>query len=225
MVGTTSVPQGTELTATVKPRLRGVSHQVAFFVALAVGPALVVAAPTPGVRAAVVVYSASLAALFGCSALLHRGTWSTRVLPWMRRLDHSTIFLFIAGTYTAVCALALPDGQARTILAAVWVGALAGVGISLAWVDAPRWLTAACYLAVGWVAVAALPWLWAALGVGQFILLAAGGLLYSVGAVVYARKRPDPWPELFGFHEVFHALVIAAVLGHLALIADLLLSA
>lgn len=206
-----------------KPQLRGVSHQVAFFVALLVGPALMVAAGSTGARIATGVYAASLAALFGCSALLHRGAWSPTVEPWMRRLDHATIFLFIAGTYTAVGALALPSHQATPLLAVVWVGAAAGVAISVGWIDAPRWVTAASYLAVGWIALAALPWLWTALAVPQFALLVAGGALFTVGAVVYARKRPDPWPTVFGFHEVFHALVIAAVLGHLAVITSLTL--
>lgn len=209
-------------TRPVKPRLRGVSHQVAFFAALAAGPIAVLAAPTSSVRVAMGVYAASLAALFGCSALLHRGHWSPGVLPWMRRLDHSTIFLFIAGTYTAVATLVLPTSQARLVLGAVWFGALVGVGISVAWIHAPRWLTAACYLVVGWVALAALPWLWTALDPVRFALLATGGVLYSVGAVVYARKRPDPWPTVFGFHEVFHALVITAAVAHLVLIASLL---
>lgn len=205
-----------------KPRLRGVSHHVAFFAAAVLAPVLVLTASTPAHRVALAVYGGSLLALFGCSALLHRGTWSERVLPWVRRLDHSTIFVFIAGTYTAVAALALPAGQARPILAAVWCGAAAGIGVSVVWVGAPRWVTAACYLAVGWVAVAALPWLWEALDPGRFALLTVGGVVYTTGAVVYARRRPDPWPAVFGFHEVFHALVIVAATSHLVLVVTLL---
>ncbi|MCU0270275.1 MAG: hemolysin III family protein [Acidimicrobiales bacterium] len=206
----------------VKPRLRGVSHQVAFFVAIALGPVLASAASTRHDRFLLWIYAISLAALFGCSALLHRGSWSPRVLPWMRRLDHSTIFVFIAGTYTAVAGLALGSARATPLLVAVWLGAAVGVAVSVFWLHAPRWVTASCYLGVGWLAVAALPWLWSALEPARFSLLVLGGVLYSTGAVVYARKRPDPWPHVFGYHEVFHALVIAAVVGHYLLIASLL---
>jgi hemolysin III len=205
---------------TPHPKLRGVSHQVAFFVALVVGPALVASAPTAA-RIVTSVYAVCLAALFGCSALLHRGVWSPAVHPWMRRLDHSTIFLFIAGTYTPVATLALDADRATPVLVAVWVGAVIGILITLLWIGSPRWVTAVSYLAVGWIAVLALPALWSAMGPGRFALLAGGGVLYSVGAIVYARQRPDPWPATFGYHEVFHALVILAVLCHFALIASL----
>jgi hemolysin III len=204
-----------------RPRLRGVSHQIAFFVSLVMGPALVIAASTPVARTTSAIYAACLAALFGFSALLHRGDWSPTTRPWMRRLDHSTIFVFIAGTYTPVVALSLDHDQAVWILTAVWVGAVAGVAVTMFWLHAPRGITAACYLAVGWIAVLALPSLWSSLGATRFALLAGGGVLYSAGAVVYARKRPNPWPATFGYHEVFHALVIAAVLCHYALIWSL----
>jgi hemolysin III len=203
------------------PRLRGVSHQVGFFASLVFGPALVVAATTPLARITAAVYAVSLAALFGCSALLHRGTWSPRVRPWIRRLDHSMIFVFIAGTYTPVTALTLDADWARIILTVVWVGAAVGVAVTVFWIDAPRFVTAACYLVVGWIAVLALPQLWTALGPARFGLLVLGGVLYSLGAVVYARKKPDPVPEVFGYHEVFHALVVAAVICHYVLIASL----
>jgi hemolysin III len=204
-----------------RPRLRGVSHQVAFFVSLVLGPTLVVVASTPLARVVTGIYAACLAALFGCSALLHRGDWSPTAHPWMRRLDHSMIFVFIAGTYTPVVALSLSNNQTVRILVAVWVGAAAGVLVTVFWVEAPRWVTAACYLVVGWIALLALPDLWSSLSATQFGLLTVGALLYSVGAVVYARKRPDPRPEVFGYHEVFHALVIAAVICHYVLIASL----
>lgn len=203
-----------------KPRLRGVSHLGAFFVALLVGPLLVLSASGATATASTTVYALTLVALFGCSALLHRGDWSPQVHPRLRRLDHSTIFLFIAGTYTPVVALGLESGQVP-ILVAAWVGAGLGIAISLLWIEAPRWITTACYLAVGWLAVAALPQLNGALGTGGFGLLAAGGLLFSVGAVVYARKRPDPFPTVFGYHEVYHAFVIVAVALHFALVASL----
>ena len=215
-----AVPGGREDRPT-RPRLRGVSHQVAFFVSLVLGPVLIVEAATPLARVVTTIYAACLAALFGCSALLHRGDWSPGVHPWMRRLDHSMIFVFIAGTYTPVVALSLPHDWAVPILAAVWIAAGAGVGVTVFWIGAPRWVTAVCYLGVGWIALLALPQLWVELGPTRFALLATGGALYSLGAVVYARKRPDPWPRVFGYHEVFHALVIAAVLCHYVLITAL----
>lgn len=211
-----------ETTATpvsvTKPSLRGVSHLVAFFVALVAGPLLVVGASSSLARWTTSIYAVSLIALFGCSALLHRGHWSDRTRPWFRRLDHSMIFVFIAGTYTPVTALSLDGGFARLILTAVWIGAVAGVAVTVFWIDSPRWVTSGCYIAVGWIAVLAIPALWSSLGPARFALLAGGGLLYTVGAVVYARKRPDPIPAVFGYHEVFHALVIAAVICHYTLI-------
>lgn len=205
----------------VKPALRGVSHLLAFVVALAAGPLLVAQATTSTQRITTGIYALSLVALFGCSALLHRGNWSDPTRVWLRRLDHSTIFLFIAGTYTPVSALALDDGLARLVLIAVWVGAVAGIAITLLWIDAPRWVTASSYIAVGWIAVLAIVALYTALGASRFALLGGGGILYTLGAVVYARKQPDPVPHVFGYHEVFHALVIAAVICHYALIWSL----
>jgi hemolysin III len=204
-----------------KPRWRGVSHQVAFFICLVLGPALVLEASTPKARITAAVYAASLIALFGCSALLHRGAWSDRARPWFRRLDHSMIFVFIAGTYTPITVLTLPPAQARLIVGAAWIAATAGVLVTVFWINAPRWVTAGCYLVAGWIAVMALPSLWSGLGPARFSLLAAGALLYTLGAVVYARRRPDPAPETFGYHEVFHALVIAAVTCHYVLITSL----
>jgi hemolysin III len=205
----------------MRPRWRGVSHHVAFYVSIVVAPALLLLARTRVARTAATVYVVSLAALFGCSALLHRVDWSSATRPWMRRLDHSTIFVFIAGTYTPVVALSLSGNHAVPLLVAVWIGAVAGVGVTLFWIGAPRWVTAACYLGVGWIAVLALPELWSALGVTRFALLATGGLLYTVGAIVYARRSPDPRPDVFGYHEVFHALVIAAVVCHWVVIESL----
>jgi hemolysin III len=204
-----------------KPRWRGVSHQIAFFICLALGPLLVIEASTPKARITAAVYALSLIALFGCSALLHRGTWSDAARPWFRRLDHSMIFVFIAGTYTPITVLALPTGEARLTVIAAWTAAAVGVVVTVFWIEAPRWVTAGCYLVAGWIAVLALPGLWSGLGPGRFALLAIGAGLYTLGAVVYARKRPDPAPETFGYHEVFHALVIAAVACHYALITVL----
>lgn len=205
----------------VKPLLRGVSHEFAFFVVLVLGPLLGLAATGTRATAATAVYATSLAAMFGCSALLHRGTWSRVVLPWMRRLDHSMIFVFMAGTYTPVLLLTPLGALGRWLLIAVWFAALGGVLVTLFWLHAPRWVTTACYLAVGWAALIALPGLWIHMGVPRVGLLAVGGILFTIGAVVYARQRPDPRPAVFGYHEVFHALVILAVGCHFVLIASL----
>ena len=196
--------------ARVKPRLRGVSHQWAFFVALAAGAALLVFAPDGPSRLAAAVYAAGLCAMFGASALYHRIDWPPRRRQWMRRLDHSMIFVLVAGTYTPFGALVLGQPLGTILLIVVWTGALGGIVLTFAWVDAPRWVTAAVYIALGWVAVAALPQLLDRAGTLAVVLIGAGGFLYTGGAVVYARKRPDPSPSVFGYHEIFHLLVIAA---------------
>ncbi len=197
----------------VKPRLRGVLHQVAFAVSLVTGTALVCLAPGGPARVAAVVYAVSVAGLFGSSAALHRGRWSPRAEAWMIRLDHSMIFVLIAGTYTPF-ALLLLDGTARVVaLSVVWGGALLGVVLRLA-LGARRWLFTALYLALGWVALAFLPELARNGGIGVVVLLLAGGLCYSVGAVVYATQRPRLSPRWFGFHELFHALTLAAFVLH-----------
>jgi len=204
----------------LKPRLRGVSHQWAFFVSVALGLALVITAPGGRATAAAAIYSASVAGLFGTSALYHRVNWSSAAArAWMRRLDHSMIFVLIAGSYTPFALLALHGRLATAILIAVWGGALAGVGFKLIWIDAPKWLVAITYVVLGWVAVAAFPQLLDRIGVVATALVAAGGVLYTLGAVVYARKRPDPSPAVFGYHEVFHLLVIVAAALQYAVIA------
>jgi hemolysin III len=204
----------------IKPRLRGVSHQWAFFVSVVTGVALVLAAPNGRATAAVAIYAFSVAGLFGASALYHRINWSTTgARRWMRRLDHSMIFLLIAGTYTPFAVLALNGPLATAILIVVWVAALGGIVLKLAWIDAPKWLVALIYVAIGWVALAAFPQLLDKLGVTATAMVAAGGLLYTVGAVVYARKRPDPSPTVFGYHEIFHALVILAAALQYAVVA------
>ena len=134
--------------------------------------------------------------------------------PLLRRIDHSTIFVFIAASYTPVALLLLHGTTQALVLGGVWLGALAGVTLSIGWIDAPRWLSAATYLALGWVALLAMPQLIDTLPAAPLALIAAGGVLYSIGAVVYATQRPDPWPATFGFHEVFHAFVIAAAATH-----------
>ncbi len=198
-----------------KPLLRGVSHQVAAFVAVFACAALVDVAPTRRALVAALAYGLSLVALFGTSALYHRPMWSPRPRRILKRLDHSAIFLLIAGTYTPLCLL-LPHRRGSALLAVVWSGALLGIARSVLWVDAPRWLAAALYLVLGWIIVPALPDVLAAVGAGGLALLGAGGLVYSAGAVVYAARWPDPVPRVFGYHEVFHALVIAAAGCHFA---------
>ena len=203
-----------------KPRLRGVSHQWAFYVSLALGAALVAAAPAGQPRLAAAVYAVSVAALFGTSALYHRITWASQAARrWMRRLDQSMIFFLIAGTYTPFALLVLDGDLATVILIVVWAGALAGIFMKLVWIDAPKALVAILYLALGWVAVAAFPTMLDELGITGTVLVAVGGLLYTAGALVYAFQRPNPAPTVFGYHEVFHALVILAAALQYAVIA------
>jgi hemolysin III len=203
-----------------KPRLRGVSHQWAFFVSLALGLGLVLAASGGREIAATAIYAASVAALLGTSALYHRVNWVREgARRWMRRADHSMIFVLIAGTYTPFSLLVLEGTMATAILIAVWSGAAAGIILQLAWVDAPEWLQALVYVLLGWVAVAALPGLISGIGLFATLLLAAGGLLYTVGALVYALKRPDPAPAVFGYHEIFHVFVLVAATLQYAVIA------
>jgi hemolysin III len=207
-------------TSIPKPRLRGVSHQWAFFVSLATGLALVIGAPGGEARVAAAIYALSVAALFGTSALYHRVTWASQnARRWMRRLDHSMIFLLIAGTYTPFAALVLEGTLATVILVVVWAGALGGIVLKLVWIDAPKPVVAVLYVLLGWVAVAAFPDLIDGLGVTSAALVAGGGVLYTAGAVVYALGRPDPAPTVFGYHEIFHALVIAAAALQYAVIA------
>jgi hemolysin III len=198
----------------VKPRLRGVFHKYAFFISPAGGILLVLLATTARATLAATIYAVSVSALFGVSALYHRVTWTTPARRRMRRLDHSMIFLLIAGTYTPVGLLVLEGTLATVVLAVVWGGAVAGIVLELAWTGAPRWLGGTVYLALGWVAVVAMPQLFTRLGVAGGLLIVAGGLVYSAGAAVYALRRPDPVPAVFGYHEVFHLLVIAGVAAH-----------
>jgi hemolysin III len=201
------------------PALRGVLHQWAFWFALAAAAALVALAP-PGVpRVAALVYGAGLCLMLAASALYHRLECSPRLRSVLCRIDHSAIYVFMAASYTPVGLLVL-DGTARwMVLGSVWGGCLAGVALSVAWVTAPRVLFALTYVALGWVIVIAFPQLTAELELAALVLLGAGGLLYTAGAVIYAMRRPDPWPSTFGFHEIFHALVVAAALTHFVAIA------
>lgn len=194
-----------------KPLMRGVLHQVGFFVALAAGALLV--ALSPGARGACAVYAVSLAAMLGASAAYHRPTWSPRKRAWMRRLDHAAIFVLIAGTATPL-AQALP-GDARTrFLLVMWAGAALGVVRALVWIQAPKWVVAVLALLLGWASLPFLPQLARALGGVTLACVAAGGVAYTLGALAYAFKRPNPWPRHFGYHEVFHALVVLAAVFH-----------
>jgi hemolysin III len=209
-----------EAIAAVKPKLRGVSHEWAFFMSLGFGVALIVLAETPKATLAVAIYAVSLSALFGTSALYHRVDWKRpQVRQWMRRLDHSMIFFLIAGTYTPFALLVLDGTLAMAILAVVWIGAIAGAIVEMIWIDHPKWASALIYLSLGWVAVATFPELWTSMGVAGTLLVAAGGLLYTAGAVVYAIQRPNPSPAIFGYHEIFHLLVIAAAIAHFSAVA------
>jgi hemolysin III len=205
--------------APVKPRLRGVFHEYGFFVSIACGVALVLAASDERARVAAGVYALAVSALLGTSALYHRVTWRPAVRRWMRRLDHSMIFVLIAGTYTPVALLALHGTLSRAILIVVWAGALGGVIFKLVWIDAPKWVFAAVYIALGWVSAAVFGQLPATIGWLGVAGLAAGGMLYTAGAIIYASGRPNPWPKVFGYHEVFHVLVLAAAGLHYAVIA------
>ena len=206
--------------ALTKPRMRGVLHQWAFVVSLGLGLALVLVASPGRERVAAAIYAFSVAALLGTSATYHRVNWSrVSARRWMRRLDHSMIFVLIAGTYTPFALLVLEGTLATAILIAVWSGAVAGIILQVAWIDAPDWLSALVYVLLGWVAVITMPGLLDGMGLVATLMVAAGGLLYTVGAVVYALKRPDPVPTVFGYHEVFHALVIVAAALQYAAIA------
>ncbi|GMU60469.1 MAG: hemolysin III family protein [Myxococcales bacterium] len=195
-----------------KPRLRGVSHLVSFFVALAAGAVLIALVPAQ-VRAGLAIYTASLCTMFGVSAAYHRPTWSPGARRWMRRLDHAAIFVLIAGTGTPF-ALLLPERDGKKMLALLWIGAAVGVVRAVVWIGAPKVLVALLALAMAWASVPFFSTLVAHLGAGTFGWIAAGGVLYTLGALAYATKRPNPWPRTFGYHEVFHALVVAGAVCH-----------
>ena len=198
--------------------MRGWLHFWSFTVSIAASATLIaVSAALVGGGAALAtsVYSVTILGLFGTSALYHRRTWRTpRSLAVMRRLDHSMIFLFIAGTYTPVAELAMDSGTARWVLIVVWAGALAGVVLKTVWPHAPAWVGVPIYVALGWVAVFVIPAMLVGGGVAALVLLLTGGLIYTVGAVFYATRWPNPWPATFGFHEFFHAATVIAAICH-----------
>jgi len=205
-----------------RPRLRGVLHQYAFFVSLGLGALLFAGADGGKERIAAGIFAVSVSTMLGISALYHRVVWPPRTRRWMRRLDHAAIFLLIAGTYTPFGLLALEGAWRVAVLAIVWAGALAAIVLKVAWIDAPRWVAAVLAVALGWIGASAVPQIYTYAGATPLTLLAAGGVLYTAGAVVYAVKRPDPAPALFGYHELFHALVVGAAACQFAAVAAIL---
>jgi hemolysin III len=200
----------TEAACAARPLLRGTLHQVGFVVACVVGAAFVSTLDGRRLLAAAV-FAAAAATMLGASALYHRVMWSPRARLRMRKLDHAGIYLLIAGTYTPVGLLALHGSLQHVVLAVVWVGAGAAILVKLCWAASPKWLSAVLGIALGWVGIVAMPQLARTAGPAAVALLAAGGLAYTAGAVVYARRRPDPLPAVFGYHEMFHALTLVAL--------------
>ena len=185
-----------------------------FPIAVVAGTALVVTAPTTAGRVSSAIFAATAALLFGVSALLHLGGWTPHVESILRRLDHANIYLIIAGTYTPFAVLALPPDEGKVLLTIVWTGALIGVAMRLFWIGTPRWLSTTLYVVVGWIVVFFIPDLIEGAGAGVVVLVALGGILYTIGAIVYATKWPNPSLRTYGFHEVFHTLTVAAFAAH-----------
>jgi hemolysin III len=206
-------------TEEVLPRLRGWLHAASIPLAVAGLVVLVTLADDGRSLTAAVVYGLGLCGLFSVSAAYHRWPPASRLKRAWRRADHAMIFVFIAASYTPIALLVLDHAWTWVVLASAWFGALLGVTFSLGWIDAPRGWTAGAYIALGWIAVVVLPQLLSALGVAPVALIGAGGVCYTAGAVVYARQSPNPWPRTFGYHEIFHALVIAAAAAHFAAMA------
>jgi hemolysin III len=196
--------------ALVKPRLRGVFHQLGFFVAIGLGIPLVLTAESGKARIAAIAFSSCVVGCFGASALYHRPTWRPKVRSWLARVDHAGVYLLIAGTYTPFGLLVLSRGWAVPVLSIVYAGTAIAIILKFAWVQAPKWLSAAIGLALGWVAVAAFSEL-LKVEVTGLVLVLLGGLFYTAGAVIYARRRPNPRPEVFGYHELFHLCTLVAV--------------
>jgi hemolysin III len=204
-----------------RPQLRGVSHRIAFHITLVAGTLLVAFARDGRARAATAVYVVLLAAMYGVSATLHRSAWGPRAYGWLRRADHATIFAAIAGTYTPFSLLGLGGAAGVRLLALAWLVCGLGIVRALVWPHAPRWITSVCYVAAGWVALVDIGALRAALDTATFALIVWGGAVYTLGAVIYLVRRPDPWPAVFGYHEVFHVAIIVASACHFVAIARL----
>jgi hemolysin III len=205
----------------VKPLLRGHSHQAAFFFALGACSMLIRNAHDIKSFVATLIYSLSLVGLFGISALYHRPTWQPHQRMWMKKLDHAAIYVLIAGTATPICLLALPPVAGFKLLQLVWGAAIFGMIQSLFWVTAPKWLSAILYVTVGCLVIPYLPELKSALNTNDIWLLLGGGVVYITGAIIYALRKPDPWPQIFGYHEIFHLLVIAGAIFHFLVIYKL----
>ena len=203
----------------VKPRYRGLSHYYGLFVSLVAGAVLVATAPRGLATWTAAVYALSVSGMLGASALLHRGTWSAEQARVLTKLDHTGIYLLIAGSYTPISLLALSGPLRVVVFSAVWLGALAGIALEWIWYQPPKGWVTAIYITLGWVAVIGVPQLWTSLGVFGFLLIFFGGVSYTVGAVIHAARRPDPWPEVFGYHELFHVFVLVALVLHFAAIA------
>jgi hemolysin III len=216
-------PAGPEPSA--RPRFRGLLHQAAFFVAVPAGVALVSVARTGTTRAAAVVYALSLAGLYGTSAAYHRLPWSPKSRRWMKRLDHSMIFVLIAGTYTPFSLLVLDKPWSLVVLSIVWAGAAAGIALKMLKIDGLKAVSGALYIGLGWLAVVVAPQIVRGLSRPALGLLLAGGILYTIGAIVLARRRPDPVPDVFGYHEIWHSFVVGASACHYAVILMLVLAA
>jgi hemolysin III len=206
-----------------KPRYRGTSHFYALFVAVVAAVVLVATAPEGLATVGAAVYGTTLVGMFGASALYHRGTWEVTTAKRLLQLDHTAIFLMIAGTYTPIALLAMHGGGRVAILAAVWTVALAGIVFEWLPVPAPRGYVTSVYMGLGWLGAFAFVPLYDATGWAGVLLVAGGGLCYSIGAVVHAARRPDPWPDTFGYHEIFHVFVILAAVLHYCAIAFLVL--
>ena len=202
----------------IKPRLRGWIHAGTFPFALAASIVLIALAPTVQGKVSASVFGLSACLLFGVSAVYHRGNWSPRTDAVLRRLDHTNIFLIIAGTYTPLAVLLLPRSQATVLLALVWSGALLGLLARIFWLNAPRWVYVPVYVALGWVAVAYMGQFWSVGGPAVVWLILAGGVAYTLGAIVYGTKKPDPSPAWFGFHEIFHVFTVLGFACHLVAI-------
>ena len=202
-----------------KPRFRGFLHLLAFSSALTLAPILIVITPGVADRFIMAIYSIAIVGLFGVSSLYHRNEWSERGITIVRRLDHSMIFIATAATHTPIALIALPPGPGWTLFAVVWLGALAGIAGRVFFPNAPYAVVAVPYVLVGWSSLFVINHVYASLGVAGFTLLVVGGGLYTLGAVIYALHRPNPWPRSFGYHEIFHALTVAGAACHYVVIA------
>jgi hemolysin III len=202
-----------------QPRLRGVLHKLGFAAAVPLGLVLALAAPTAVARTAVTAFAASVVAMFGVGSLYHRIPWAPVAKNRMALLDHATIYALIAGTYTPFALLVLRGSWRIPVLASVWAGALAAIAAKALWRNPPRWVAASTCVGLGWIAVPVLPQIVGGIGFGGTSLLLCGGVAYTAGALVYTRKHPDPFPQTFGYHEVFHALVVVAVVCQYATVA------